>query len=361
MKWLMPLAHKNDFHFNPSSRDFIVEEIPLYPFSGEGEHLILKLRKKELSTWEALDILCNTTGIKKREIGYAGLKDKYAMTIQYISIPAKYEERLGRLNESRIKILDTVRHNSKIRTGHLRGNRFSLRFKKVLGMQEQMINSVLDWIEREGMPNYFGMQRFGNDGDNWIEGRELAHGKKRLKDRKMHEFLISAYQSYLFNDWLSKRISISRVIEDFTEAESEKIAELPKGTLTGIKNQKQFFKLLKGDLMMHYPYGRLFNIEDTLSESIRFADRDISPTGAISGQKNRNAEDVALMIEEEFCDDKIKAKGTRRYAWVFPADIKRKYIPEKAHYELSFTLPKGSYATVLVAMLKGGFENRTGV
>ena len=356
MKWIMPLSNRNDFHFNPSSRDFIVEEIPLYPFSGEGEYLILKLRKKELSTWEALDIICNTLGIKKREIGYAGLKDKYALTIQYISIPAKYEDRLSKLNDNRIKILETIRHNNKIRVGHLKGNRFNLRFKKVLKVQEQKINSVLDWIEKEGMPNYFGMQRFGNDGNNWIEGKALAYGKKRLKDKKMNEFLISAYQSYLFNNWLSKRISISRLIDDFSEAESEQINNLPKGSLNGVKKQKQFFKLLKGELMMHYPYGKLFNIDEPLSEALRFIDRDISPTGAVSGAKNRNAEDIAWLIEKEFCDANIKAKGTRRYAWIFPTDIKRKYIPDKAHYELSFILPKGSYATVLVAMLKGGFE-----
>ena len=356
MNWIMPLSNKNEFYFNPSSRDFIVEEIPLYPFSGEGEHLIIKLRKKDLSTWEALDILCNSLGVKKKEIGYAGLKDKYALTIQYISIPAKYEERLSNLSDSRIKILKTTRHNNKIRVGHLKGNRFFLRFKKVLGVQEQKINSILDWIEAEGMPNYFGMQRFGNDKDNYLLGKEIAHGKRKLKDKKMSEFLVSAYQSYLFNNWLSKRIALSKLIDEFSEAEVERIENLPKGSLDGVKKQKQFFKLLDGELMMHYPFGKLFNIDNPLNEAIRFRAKDISPTGAISGYKNRSAESVAWLIEKEFCDKDIKTRGTRRYAWVFPTDIEKKYIPQKAHYELSFTLPKGSYATVLVAMLKGGFE-----
>jgi len=350
--WLMPLAHKNTFIFNPSPRDFTVEEIPLYDFSGEGEHLVLKIRKKELTTWEMLDILSAHLGIKKREIGYAGLKDKHAMTIQYVSIMAIHASKLETFTHPQIKILDTVRHTNKIRIGHLKGNRFHLRFKKVLGIQKEMLDSVLGWIKEQGVPNYFGHQRFGIYGDNWKEGQKILSGELKMRDRKSREFLISAYQSYLFNNWLSRRIELCRLLEDFSEAETEGILKLPSGILKETKKQKAFFKILEGDLLMHYPHGRVFYAEELPKEAERFDLKDLSVTGLIPGKKVKLAERSAREIEQEF-DGEIRESGSRRYAWIFPTDIQSKYIPEKAHYELGFFLPKGSYATNVVDMLRG--------
>ena len=350
--WLMPLAHKNQFIFNPSPRDFTVEEVPLYAFSGEGEHLVLKIRKKELTTWEMLDILSTHLGIRRRDIGYAGLKDKHAMTIQYISLMAIHESKLEAFSHPQIKILDRIRHTNKIRIGHLKGNRFHLRFKKVLGVQKEMLDSVLAWIKHNGVPNYFGYQRFGMHGDNWQEGQKILSGELKIRDRKSREFLISAYQSYLFNQWLSKRIEICRLLEEFTENEVEQIMQLPGGILQQTKRQKGFFKILQGDLLMHYPYGRVFYAENPLEESFRFDERDLSPTGLIPGKKVKLALEPAREIEQPF-DQEIHQSGSRRYAWVFPTEIERRYIPEKAHYELAFFLPKGAYATTVVEVLKG--------
>ncbi len=354
--WLFPLSVKNDFVFNPSPRDFTVEEIPLYEFSGSGEHLIVQVRKKGLSTWELTDLLSNRLGIPRRQIGYAGLKDKHALTTQYISLPASVEKELERFEHEGVKILELTRHENKLRVGHLKGNRFRLRFKKVLGVQKEKIDRVLDWIEKNGMPNYFGEQRFGLEGNNWQEGKAIVEGKLRIRERKMREFLISAYQSKLFNDWLSRRIGISRLLEEFAEKEVEGIEKLPAGTLRGTKGQEHFFKILEGDWMMHYPYGRLFVAEDLASEAAKFAAKDRCPTGLLPGRKVKRALEAARIVEVPYDDERIAEQGSRRYAWVYPEEIRRRYVPEKAHYELSFTLPKGSYATVLVAMLRGGFE-----
>ncbi len=351
-RWLMPLAHKNAFIFNPSPRDFTVEEIPLYDFSGEGEHLALKIRKKELTTWEMLGVLSDHLGIRQRDIGYAGLKDKHAMTIQYISIMATHAPKLEDFTHPQIKILDRIRHNNKIRIGHLKGNRFHLRFKKVLGVQKEMLDSVLAWIKMHGVPNYFGHQRFGMYGDNWQEGQKILSGELKMRDRKNRAFLISAYQSYLFNNWLSKRIELCRLLEEFSEREAEEVLKLPEGTLAGSKKQKNFFKILEGDLLMHYPYGRIFYAEELPKEAERFAERDLSVTGLIPGKKVKLAEGAAREIEQAF-DEEIRENGSRRYAWIFPTEIKGKYIPEKAHYELGFFLPKGCYATNVVDLLRG--------
>jgi tRNA pseudouridine13 synthase len=354
-RWLLPLSHRNDFHFNPSPRDFTVEEIPLYAFAGEGEHAVVLVRKKELTTWEMVKILSEYLGIKQREIGYAGLKDKHAMTLQYVSLMARHEEKLANFSHDQIRILTMTRHTNKIRIGHLKGNRFSLRFKKVLGVQQAKLDSVLDWIEANGIPNYFGYQRFGVHGNNWEEGKAIVEGKRKVRDRKTREFLISSYQSKLFNDWLSRRIEISRLLESFSEAETEQIAGLEAGTLTGTKKQDHFFKILQGDVMMHYPYGRIFHAEEVVDEAEKFSAHDRAPTGLIPGKKVQRAQGTAQMIESLF-DAAIPEDGSRRYAWIWPADIARKYLPEKAHYELSFTLPKGAYATNVVDLLRGGVE-----
>ena len=117
--------------FTKNSSDFVVSEIPLYPFSGEGEHLVLHVRKKDLTTWDMLQYISEVTGCKVRDFGYAGLKDKDGMTTQYISLHKSYEPKLANFTHDKIKILDKTYHNNKIRTGHLKGNRFFVRLKKV--------------------------------------------------------------------------------------------------------------------------------------------------------------------------------------------------------------------------------------
>jgi len=353
MKLLYPLTVKNEFVFNASPRDFTVEEIPLYDFSGEGEHLILKIRKKELTTWEMLDIISGYIGIKRREIGYAGLKDKHAMTIQFISVPFGDREKLERFSHEKIKILEMIRHSNKIRVGHLKGNRFHIRLKKVLGVQKKKLDSVLKWIKANGIPNYFGDQRFGTDGNNWEDGKKLIDGQLKIRDRKTRDFLIGSYQSYLFNRWLSRRVELSLLLEKFSEIETEEVLNLEKGTLIGTAQQSNFFKLLQGDVMMHYPYGRVFYAEDLAKEAERFAQKDIAPTGLLPGTKVKRAEGAAGVIESCY-DEEMKQSGARRYAWIQVTDIEKKYIEERAHYELSFSLPKGSYATNVLDVLRGG-------
>ena len=352
MKLIYPLNVKNEFVFNSSSRDFIVEEIPLYEFTGEGEHLVLTVRKKDLTTWEMLDILSNHLGIRRRDMGYAGLKDKHAMTIQYISIMATNEEKLKAFTHEKIKILNTVRHNNKIRVGHLKGNRFKIRLKKVLGIQKDKLDSVLKWIKNNGVPNYFGTQRFGVNGDNWEEGKKILEGKLKIRDRKTKEFLVGSNQSYLFNLWLSKRMELNHLLEKLTEEECEGLMGLPKGSLQSVKKQKHFFKLLQGDVMMHYPYGRVFYVENLEEESSRFLTKDIAPAGLLCGKKSKLAQETALLLEEPFVDD-INLNGTRRYAWIQVSEVTKTYVEEKAHYEISFILPKGSYATNVLDILRG--------
>ncbi|KIM07892.1 MAG: pseudouridine synthase [Sulfurovum sp. FS06-10] len=356
MNLLYPVKVKNNFIFNATSRDFIVDEIPLYEFSGEGEHLVLHVRKKDMTTWEMITDIAKYLKIKQRDIGYAGLKDKNAMTMQYISLSIKHEEQLKGFNHEKIKILGYYRHNNKIRVGHLKGNHFKVRLKKVLGIQKDKLDSVLKWIKANGVPNYFGNQRFGNYGDNWKEGKAILEGTLKMRDKKTRTFLINAYQSYLFNNWLSKRIELSMLLESFSESDAEKVFELPSGSLTGTKAQPQFFKLLEGDLMMHYPFGRVFELESMEEEAKRFSEFDIAPSGLLAGKRVSRTTKTAGLIEANY-DEEISEDGARRYAWIAVTDIKKTYVEEKAHYELEFTLPKGSYATNVLDVLRGGMAD----
>jgi len=339
-----------DFRFKQTPRDFVVEEIPLYEFSGEGEHLVLFVRKKNMSTLELVSAIAKYLKIKNKDIGYAGLKDKHAMTKQYISLHKKHEEDLENFNHENVKILSKTYHNNKIRIGHLRANRFFIKLKKVNPTSAQKIDEALKNLANDGMPNFFGYQRFGRDGDNHIVGEQIAKGEKKERNPKIKKLLINAYQSHLFNLWLSRRLEINKLVTNFEATQLEDLLNLPNHEISKMKAQKQVFKLISGDIMEHYPYGRLFDFEGEQKDFDRFNAKDISITGLLCGKKVKLSSDNALIIEKDY-NDEINADGARRYAWVFPQDVEGRFKPVEAQYELNFTLPKGSYATVLVEEL----------
>ena len=342
------LGHSSiDFHFKQSPRDFVVEEIPLYTFSGEGEHLILLVRKKNLATTEMIGHIARYLGIKNKEIGYAGLKDKHAMTKQYISLHKKHEESLEGFNHEGIKIISKTYHNNKLRIGHLQGNRFYIKVKKVNPTSAAKIDEALKNIAEVGMPNFFGYQRFGNDGNNHILGEKLAKGEAKERNPRVKRLLINAYQSHLFNLWLSRRLEINSLVTSFKTQELETLLNLPSETLKKMQAQTHPFKLINGDVMEHYPYGKLFEFEDNAEDILRFNERKISVTGLLCGKKVKMASSLAGEIEKDF-DDTINADGARRFAWVYPTDIEGRFNKVEAQYEMNFTLPKGSYATVLI-------------
>jgi len=339
-----------DVYFKQSKDDFVVTEIPLYEFSGEGEHLILKIRKKDLATWDALKIISEYVGCKNRDIGYAGLKDKNAMTVQYISIHKSHEDKIDTFSHPQIKILEKTYHNNKIKIGHLKGNKFFIRLKRVQPMHKMKLESALKQIAVYGIPNYFGFQRFGLDGDNYNKGEALIAGTLKVRDRKLRQMYINAYQSYLYNSWLSKRIEISKIVDSFEATEISEKLGLSVETIKEMQTQPHPFKVLKGDVFSHYPYGRLFHIEEVTEEALKFSNKDRVPTGLLSGKKTKFSIDDAFKFEEEFIKE-TKEDGARRFAWIFPTEISSEYKEEKAWFELYFELPKGSYATEVISEL----------
>ncbi|QKF73675.1 tRNA pseudouridine 13 synthase [Aliarcobacter faecis] len=349
MKLQRYLNHSSiDVVFKQSKDDFVVNEVPLYEFSGEGEHLILKLRKKDLATWDAIEILANYLKCSTREFGYAGLKDKNAMTVQHISVHRKYEEILKEFSHENIKILETTYHNNKIKIGHLKGNNFFIRLKRVGLVEKRKIEEAFSKIATFGMPNYFGFQRFGIDGENYKKGKAIVEGTLKERNRNLKQMFINAYQSYLFNSWLSKRIEISKLIEAFEPKEIYTKLNLPLEEVKRAKKQPHPFKILTGDLFSHYPFGKIFIIDDLEAESQKFFDKDRVPTGLLSGKRVKKSENFAQEIEKEFEVD-MNEDGARRFAFIFPENLESNYKEDKNHMELSFYLPKGSYATELIA------------
>lgn len=339
-------------HFTKNANDFTVTEIPLYPFSGEGEHLVLHVRKKDLTTWQMLQALSEISGAKVRDFGYAGLKDKEGMTIQYVSIHKSHEKAFENFSHPNIKLLSTTYHNNKIKMGHLKGNRFFIRLKKVLATDALKLEQALRTIKAQGYPNFFGYQRFGKEGDNFEQGLAILQGKRRERNKKIHDLLISAYQSSLFNAWLSRRIEMSKLVESFSEKELADIFPWDKATLKSLKAQKQFLKLLPGDVCHHYPHGKAFVIEDVETEAARFEAKDAVLTGWLAGNRAMRTEGIAKEVEDVYCAQAepylAQMNGARRFAWSFAEDVEWNYREEEAWFEMHFSLQKGSYATVVL-------------
>ena len=122
---------------------------------------------------------------------------------------------------------------------------------------------------------------------------------------------------------------------------------MPNDEVLKMKKQKHPFKLITGDTMEHYPYGKLFTFEGKEEDLTRFDEGGISVTGLLCGKKVKTATNQAGEIEKKY-DDTINADGARRFAWIYPSDIEGRYNAIEAQYEMNFTLPKGAYATVLI-------------
>jgi len=156
--------------------DFIVEEIPLYEPTGSGEHLMLRVQKIGLSHGEMIRRLARHFRVHESEIGFAGMKDKQAVTTQCVSIHTPENFGADDVIDERITVAWSARHRSKLRRGHLAGNRFAIRIRNVDPIKAPAIAARLRELGRRGAPNYFGSQRFGYRGNNYLLGLWMLRG-----------------------------------------------------------------------------------------------------------------------------------------------------------------------------------------
>ncbi|HFQ95135.1 MAG TPA: tRNA pseudouridine(13) synthase TruD [Anaerolineae bacterium] len=308
---------------------FIVEEVPLYEPTGDGEHLFVRFTREGQTTREVVKNLARALGIRPEGIGYAGLKDKHARVTQVFSLPGVSPERA----EEAIRSLGyefewAIPHNRKLRPGHLLGNRFTT---TILHPQAAdalaRAQAVARALEARGLPNFFGEQRFGQYGDNADQGLAILTGKKRRPRQKwLTRLLISAYQSQLFNDYLALRMERSL-----------------------------FDRILLGDLAKKTDTGGMFVVEDVAEDQARFDRREITFTGPLFGYKMRQPQADALALESEILARspvtpeqwrKHRTDGNRRIGRIFLQPIEVK--PHPLGLRLTFYLPKGAYATILL-------------
>ena len=308
------------FKFEQNQDDFIVDEIGIN-FKGNGNYTILHIKKVEMTTWDMIAAFASYLNINAEKIGYAGLKDKHATTTQYISIESKFEKELKKFKHPQIKILKTTRHTHSIRMGDLIGNRFTINLFEVSQIQAGQIEKLGRKSEKLGLPNYFGYQRFGRDEDSIKQAKEMIAGDIHIEDAKLKKFLISIYQSVFFNEWLEERVVMSR------EQNGGK------------------FMLLEGDLYITKD-GKLFTPKQKPQKD--FEDKKVVPTGLLCGRGVYRSRGVAGEIEAKYDDEFLYEKGFRREAIIFPKDLEFNYTKGFDIMKVSFTLPKGSYATVFL-------------
>lgn len=308
------------FKFEQNENDFIVDEIGLN-WKGNGNFTILHIKKIEMTTWDMIAAFAEFLKINAEKIGYAGLKDKHATTTQYISIEARYEKELKKFKHKQIKILKSTRHTHSIRMGDLVGNRFSINLYEVNQIQAGQIEKLARRSEKQGLPNYFGYQRFGREGDSIEQAKQMIEGELTIEDAKLKKFLISIYQSEFFNAWLVERVLMSR------EQNAGK------------------FLLLEGDLYSDLK-GKLFTPKTPQQKD--FEAHKVVPTGLLCGRGVYRSRDKAGEIEAKYDDGFLYDKGLRRDAIIFPKDIEMKYFKDFEKMSVVFTLPKGSYATVFL-------------
>ena len=172
-------------------------------------------------------------------------------------------------------------------------------------------------------------------------------GKAKERNVKLKRLYVNAYQSHLFNLWLSRRLEINTLISSFDAKELSNLLNMPEAMIKKLQKQPHSFKIIEGDIMMHYPHGSAFEFEGDEKELERFAERGIVPSGLLVGKRARRATGEAHQIEKAY-DGEFNIDGARRYAWIFPEEVEGEYKENEAWFELHFTLPKGCYATVLI-------------
>ena len=315
--------------------DFVVEEVPLYAPSGEGGHTFLRVEKRLRTSEAVARDLARAAGAKPRDVGYAGRKDRVAVTTQWFSVPELDPARALDFELHGAVVREAVRHPHKLRTGQLKGNRFSLRLRDVDAERFAAARLALETLCRDGLPNRFGAQRFGREGDNAERARRFCAGEIQVRDRREARFLVSAWQSEVFNAVLDAR-------------------PVPP------------HRLEPGDVAMRHESGGLFEVEELAAEQPRADAFEISPTGPIFGPRMRwpggavGERERALLRAAGLNPDALKlpgvrARGGRRPLRVRPEEVQLER--EGADARLDFRLPAGSYATVLVEAAFGEVES----
>jgi tRNA pseudouridine13 synthase len=314
-----------------AAEDFRVDEVLGFAADGDGPHVLLHVEKRGANTHWVAEQLARHAGISPREVGYAGLKDRHAVTTQHFTLPLdrKPEPDWSALGLPDIRVLKSERHRRKLKTGSLEGNRFRLVLRGFDG-PITMLMPKLEAIKSGGVPNYFGEQRFGRGAANIQKAEAALSGKLRIHDRRLFSLLLSTARSLIFNDLLSARVEAGN-----------------------------WNKLLSGEVMMLDGTHSVFRaVEGDPELSVRLQRGDVHPTGPLWGRgEPMTSGEVQALEAEVAARHPALTKGlakvgvdmarrslrlaVRDFAWQTEGDT----------LILEFFLPAGAYATTVLREL----------
>lgn len=320
--------------------DFQVNEIPVLSPSGEGEHLWIKLKKRQLNTMTVARELTQAANVPASSVSFAGLKDKHAVTTQWFSIWLPGQDLTldsSQLSQN-IEIIEQIRHEKKLKRGMLKGNSFTIIIRQFKGNKD-CLQQRLDNLREFGVPNYFGQQRFGNQGSNLRQVAAVLSGDMKIKGRQQRSILYSTMRSWLFNQILAARI-----------------------------RQHTWLTHIQGDVFMLDGSHSLFVDDGGAAESAaksaakynnRLVSGDIHLTAPLYGAGSTMAVAEAAKFEQSVIDqypemtDFLEARGlkmSRRALRLLPKTIEMCWLEENV-VELKFSLPAGGYATSVLTEL----------
>jgi tRNA pseudouridine13 synthase len=308
----------------------VVDEVPLYAASGQGDHWFVRLRKREATTLELRAVVAAAAGVPAVDVGYAGMKDKHAVTTQWLSVPVAR----ARPPESwelppAFAVLEATRHNNKLRLGHLSQNRFRIRLVDLDPGGAERIDAFVARFTAQGITNFFGAQRFGRNNDN-LRGALLALGRGRLGPRAgtRGKFMASVIQSEVFNRYAMARVALGRE------------------------------RLLAGDVVRFSDGRAMFTVEDAERELPRLQRGELRLTGPMVGPKMKAGAGVPLELEQAALESLGLdarslsalgrwAPGTRRDLMLWPSELSVQAAGERS-VTVAFELPAGAYASLVV-------------
>jgi tRNA pseudouridine13 synthase len=372
------------------NEDFRVFEVPLYEFSGSGDHTLVHIEKSGISTFEALRRMSRELKFSERDVGFAGLKDARGITRQWLSFEHTNPEHFLALNIPKIQVLEVTRHSNKLKRGHLSANRFEVTLRDVDAANVPHAEAALKLLASRGVPNWYDTQRFGRRGDNADAGLAILRGD------------MDAYFRVLLGSSGAETDAAARAArEAYDKGKLEEALQLwPRQvnqeraalnavmrygpTWNALKKLPQKLKLLQvasvqsllfnraldarfdsyasiwdGDIC-RLPNGADFLVENATAEAHRAESFEISPTGPIFGHKmrmpsGREAELEAAVQQAAGLTPQmwdvgrgLSQKGDRRPYRFIATDVGLDYDTPARALNLRFTLPKGCYATVLL-------------
>jgi len=330
-----------------SPEDFVVEEIPAYAPSGTGEHVYVRFTKRDRTTLDAVRAIARELGCDPRAAGFAGMKDRRAVTTQTASFqtprgakPAELVERAHAIAAPGVTVHEAAPHPHKMKAGHLAGNRFAINVRGVPEDRVGEVTAAFERIARDGVPNAFGAQRFGTRGDNVPQALAWLRGEARgPREPRIQRLLWSAVQSSVFNAVLDARVK--------------------DGT---------WVVALEGDLLKLRSSGGLFGCSDVQTDGPRVASGEVSPTGPIIGARMRwpggRPAELERMASSQILGDgfdlgrtRALGEGSRRALRLWVEDLRWEMLKVDSQapagklaacIRVYFVLPKGSYATTVL-------------